>query len=1049
MTRIVEDFWRRQLFDAPRLIANQVIANKLCPDKLQREIQSMLGKPYLAVSGASSIEELAGAEPAFLEAFDAARGLWSGGREEVAERLQQSDALNGNRYRKNSIPRWLHSMDEYLGQEEIFKPKPFDKFYKFTTAELNDSTKGGRQAPEHPFFHACDRLHQAAGRLQTYFERYFQILRYRLFSYCNEELPKRKRRQQVQSYDDLLLNLRHGLRTEAQGSELAQSIRERYRAALVDEFQDTDPVQYDIFQSVYHGSNQPVFLVGDPKQAVYSFRGADIFAYLRAKRDAGEELTLATNWRSDPGLVEALNALFSDNPAPFLLDRIPFHPVAPADREHPRLVATDDGDAPFRVWFIGCGENGKVRNKGEAHELSARATAGRIARLLNRAEQGKAYLERDGRRTPLSGGDIAVLVRSHRQAGLVRRALLAFGVPSVQQSRDSVFVTPEAVELERVLLAIASPRREDGVRAALLTDIFGLSGADLEALLGDERAWEAVLLEYSDYHQLWREQGFIRMFRALLVRREVYGRLLGFGDGERRMTNLLHLAELLQEAGVNERLGMEGLIHWLAVQRSHPAADEERQQLRLESDADRVQVVTIHKSKGLEYPIVFCPFLWDGKLWSEKEEIVAFHDPQDGDRPVLDLGSADIDRHRLYAAREELAENLRLAYVALTRAKYRCYMVWGAIKDAASSAPAWLLYRPPVVAINADPVQAQQDLIGGLNEPGWRAGVERLAARAGGAVQLSTLVDLDGESYRPASHDERSLAARVFAGQARPGWHFTSFTALQERHGAELPDRDAGFRIDDAVGSEGEPSIFTFPQGARAGTCLHAIFEQLDFTRDGDQLERLVEDTLPKYGFELSWTPIVSAMVRRVLRAPLDACGRLTLGGVAWSQRLTELEFMYRFDALEADSLGRVLAEAGGDWARRLETPDFRPRDAGFMRGFIDLVFTAGEQVFLLDYKSNWLGPTPDHYRLEALERAMTAGGYHLQYLIYTVALHRYLRWRRPDYDYQRDFGGVLYLFLRGMGPDHPGRGVYATRPPEGLITALDRYLGDRENEHV
>jgi exodeoxyribonuclease V beta subunit len=255
--------------------------------------------------------------------------------------------------------------------------------------------------------------------------------------------------------------------------------------------------------------------------------------------------------------------------------------------------------------------------------------------------------------------------------------------------------------------------------------------------------------------------------------------------------------------------------------------------------------------------------------------------------------------------------------------------------------------------------------------------------------------------------------------------------------------------INNSADSQGERSIFTFPQGGRAGVCLHAIFEQLDFTRAGDQLERLVEDTLFKYGFERAWTPIVSAMVRRVLCAPLDKTGRLTLGGVGWSQRLTELEFLYRFDALEAGSLGRVWAEAGGDWARRLETPDFGTRDAGFMRGFIDLVFTAGERVYLLDYKSNWLGPSPEHYGADALEQAMAGGGYHLQYLIYTVALHRYLRWRRPGYDYERDFGGVFYLFLRGMGPDHPGRGVYATRPPEGLVSALDHYLSDREGGHV
>ena len=403
----------------------------------------------------------------------------------------------------------------------------------------------------------------------------------------------------MQSYDDLLLNLQAALTDRQRGPKLAVSVRERFAAALIDEFQDTDPTQYTIFQSIYQDSGQPVFLVGDPKQAIYSFRGADIFAYLRARQQAGKEHTLVTNWRSDPGLIRAVNALFSNRPLPFLLEQIPFQEVQAASKERPCLLADDGAQAPLRFWFVGCREDNKRQNKGDINPLIARATAGRIATLLELGQQNKAYLVDNGRQRPLSGGDIAVLVRSSRQALLIRAALLDVGVPSVQHSQDSVFESWEAQELEWVLRAVAAPRQEELVRAALLTELFGVSGDELQPLMQQERDWENVLFEFNDYHELWRDQGFIQMFRALLNRRDVYRCLLGLRDGERRLTNVLHLAELLQSASMVERLGMSGLLKWLAEQRQAQVVKDEVRQLRLESDAELVKIVTIHKSKGL------------------------------------------------------------------------------------------------------------------------------------------------------------------------------------------------------------------------------------------------------------------------------------------------------------------------------------------------------------------------------------------------------------------------------------------------------------------
>ncbi len=1047
--QIVEDFWRCRVYAVRPLLAGYLVRQKLNPEKLRQEVQAHLGKPYLEVIGPGDDQDLATAEEGFKDAFKAVRDLWRNRREEVKALLLNADGLKANIYNKKKLPEWFDAMDAYLQEEGAPEPKPFDKFVNFTTTKLANSTKKGKSPPRHPFFDACQALHEACERLAVYFSQFLRILRHELLDYCNAELPRRKRRHQCQGYDDLLLNLHRALAQPRHGETLAKSVRERYRAALIDEFQDTDPVQYDIFTSIYGDSQQPVFLVGDPKQAIYSFRGADIFAYLRAKQRAGGEYTLDTNWRSDPGLIAAINALFEHHPQPFLLAEIPFHPVAAAPHDQPKLVAPDDAEAPLRFWFLERGEDGKSRNKGDANDEISTATAARISRLLNLGERGEAYIEHRGERRALVGGNIAVLVRTHRQGARIREALLELGVPSVQQSQDSVFQTTEALELERVLTAVVMPRQEHHVRAALTTELLGLSAAELDRLMDHDRDWEQLLLEFNDYHQLWREQGFIRMFRRLLVVRDGYRRLLRFRDGERRMTNVLHLAELLQEVSVNQRLGMEGLLQWLAAQRAEPARNQESQQLRLESDAELVQIVTIHRSKGLEYPIVFCPFLWDAGIGSRDSDLVGFHDPDNDYRPMLDLGSAELPQHRAWAMREALAESLRLAYVALTRAKLRCYTAWGAIRDAEKSALAWLLYRPPVVAPGDDPLEAQKEFVQGLNNETLLAGLEQVAHRVAGRVQVSPLPRTEGETYRPRRDETQTLEARVFVGQPPMGWRFTSFTALQQRRGgADLPDYDAGSRVASTGAESAQRSIFTFPQGARAGRCLHAILEQIDFTQSPPSWWATVQRLLRKYGFEPSWIDVVMPMLERVLTVPLDATGTVTLSGVGLPQRLTELEFMYRFERLAGERFREIMAANGEDWVQRLGSPSFH-LPQGYMRGFMDLVFVANERVYLVDYKSNWLGPRREDYGREALGQAMAVGGYHLQYLIYTVALHRYFRWRWPGYNYERNYGGVRYLFLRGMHPRYPDSGVFATRPPAELVTALDDYLAQREVARV
>jgi exodeoxyribonuclease V beta subunit len=1031
LREIVDDFWRRQLHDASPLFARFVAAAKLKrmpfgPDSLRDVITSQVGKPYLELRGPAAHADASALERAYTSAYAEARRIWLKERSCVAKQLTDNPALNGNAYRRTSVPRWLDGMEVCLGAE---KPSLvlFDRFDKFTPAGLRAGTRAGHRAPQHAFYDACARLRETHTPLEAAYVARLAHLKMALLEFANAELASRKQARQLQSYDDLLLELHKALH-DSRAPELVSALRERYRAALIDEFQDTDPVQYGIFERIYQRSGLPVFFVGDPKQSIYSFRGADVFSYLAARRAAGAAYTLEMNWRSLPRLVEAVNLMFERVDAPFVLPDISYQPSRPAPGERGRLLIDGEKGSPLEIWFASS-RDGEPIGKIDARELAAEATAAEIARLMSLGAKGRARIVAPPGEIPkdrnLRGGDIAVLVRTHAQAAQVREALTERGVASVQRGAENVFASDEAEELERVLLAISEPSREPLLSGALATEIIGYSADQLSAVQADESQWEGLVETFRDAQREWHDGGFIRMLRSLFQHFNVVCRLLENADGERRVTNLLHLTELLHcEAGAR---GMSGLIAWLAAKRRVRGVGNEEELLRLESDENLVKILTIHVAKGLEFPLVFCPFMWDGHLWAEDADVIRFHDPRARLKPVLDFGSADFDAAREQASREERAENLRLLYVALTRAKYRCWMIWGHIAGAATSAPAWLLHK-------GQPTLDPQTM---------RADLAELEKSAGGRIRVTPLGTPAVVVFKPAAERRKVLAARRFGGVIRDSRRVTSFTGLTHGRPIETPDYDAGDRPQEPDVPIGGRDIFAFPRGAHAGKCLHAIFEHVDFANaKRDSLDSTVRRDLDLHGFDTEWVRAVSDMIEAVLATPLDESG-MRLDQVTRSHRLDELEFYYPVNELADRHVREILLECGFPDEIRERIGDLTfSTTHGYMRGFIDLVFEHGGRFYLADYKSNWLGATVNAYQQPQLTRAMAREAYYLQYLVYCVALHRYLGGRVRGYRYDAHFGGVRYLFVRGMRPDLGATcGVYADRPSEGLVHALDEYL--------
>ncbi len=869
-------------------------------------------------------------------------------------------------------------------------------------------------------------------------------------AFARRELPRRKAEAGVQSFDDLLLQFDAALAGPS-GAALAEQIRRRFPFALIDEFQDTDPVQYRIFARIYGGRDDAaLFLIGDPKQAIYAFRGADVFTYLNAKRAAGEQTyTMFVNRRSSPRMVQAVNTLFGRVRDPFVLADIPFVPMQPGAQVRDEL----DGAALHILLMPRAGREEKPKgknpskkglriNKGTAEKELPAAIAGEIVRLLR---SGAAI---DGQ--PLSPADVAVLCRTNRQAMDVQSALRELGVPCVLQGDASVFDAPEAAELELVLRAIVDPGDAGALRAALVTDMLGATGGELFALQDDERAWDEWLRRLQGWHQVWGERGFTPALRRLLDEQNVPARLLALTGGERQLTNLLHLGELLQRAAVELRRGPRGLVEWLGTMRRDAAARAEAvgesAQIRLESDARALKLVTIHKSKGLEYPVVFCPYLWDGALLKGADkEYVRFHDEAAGNRPTIDLAGKD-SRHCEQSEREALAENLRLLYVALTRAKYRCVVVWGAVRDAQDS-PLGYVLQWPGPEVSDDEMRAQ---------------LAALAAESEGSIAAADLSFEPPSPYCAPPGAAGALSAREATRLLRMDWRLASFSRLISGHDAGAAPADEGLDHDEEIGeglarppeSASRAIVLSdFPRGARAGNLIHELFESLDFPNVAPAaLRESAAAALIRYGLDPIWAEPLQRALGDVLDTPLrDAERSLRLREVETARRLNEMEFIFPVAAArpEARFTSAVLANAFERHGAALPVgyPDsvrrlgFAPL-AGYLRGFVDLVFEHGGRWYLVDYKSNFLGPAAVDYRPERLSEAMAQHHYFLQYHLYVVALHQYLALRVPGYDYERDFAGVFYLFVRGMAPIHaPGCGVFFDRPTRALIEALSDAL--------
>ena len=907
-----------------------------------------------------------------------------------------------------------------------------------------------------------------------------------------EEVDRRRRLTNVLTFDDLLTRLRNTLADEERGELAGRRLRDRYRVALVDEFQDTDPIQWDILRRAFveGDADATLVLIGDPKQAIYAFRGADVFAYLDAARVAGRRATLRTNYRSDQALLDAYDAVFQD--ARLGHEGIVYRKVeaSPAHAARPGLTGAPV-DAPLRIRMVHRADRiVKLTERGYLTAAGARAAvAADVARDIVALLSSGAEVDDGGREsaagvTRVRPGHIAVLVQRNVDAMAVRDALHASGVPAVVAGAGSVFATPSAREWLRLLEALERPSSANNVRAVALTAFIGWTPEEV-ATSSDER-WEALHAKLHRWAGVLRRRGVAALLETIALREQLAARLLANANGERELTDIRHVAQLLHAEVMAEQLGITALTAWL-----HTRIDEADEDLsaedrsrRLESDAEAVQVLTIYRSKGLEFPVVYCPYLWHPG-WIEPNDPPIFHDPNKGEQRTIDVSGTGRSKGRRIL--ELRGEELRLLYVALTRAKHQAVIWWAATYDSRQSSLCRLLFhrdaRGNVASdVNRAPPPLDDDAV---------ARFEALAEAANGRISFEHVAPPAPARWTSSIGGNATLEASTFDRTLDPTWRRTSYTALT----SAVHEATVASEAEEPVVSDEVLPVMTIPRssieaearpgdddavaelrplalplsamraGADVGTFVHSIFEECDFAADDIDAEmgRAFDVATSGGAVDVGDRELVIAGLRAALDTPLGpVTGEFRLRDLTRRDRVDELGFELPLvggdtptGVLDVASIGLLLERhlAPGDplhsYAAHLRDPMLQSELRGYLSGSLDLVLRTPDGRFaVVDYKTNRLGESGDdltawHYRPAAVLDAMYRAHYPLQALLYVVALHRYLRWRLPAYDPERHLAGVLYLFVRGMiGPDTPRvdgqpTGVFAWKPPAALVEAL------------
>lgn len=1031
------DFWRRHFYDLSTPLTELIYSYWQHPEQLKNELRSWLSRHDMQFIPKIEDFDFKSKYENSLTIIEKLKNSWLEGEGDYFDIISHSD-VSKRSYTKKNLPNWLKEISDWAFRADSSLELP-KNLVKFSQKTLDEKTPKGAR-PTHAIFSEIEKVLELDLSIKN-------TILVKATHWVRENLQKNKNSQSLLGFDDLLIRLDDALQISPE-NHLAEQIKGSYPIALIDEFQDTDPIQYRIFQTIYQQSprleddtespqetlkDSGLFMIGDPKQAIYSFRGADIFTYMKARKNVSAHYSLDFNYRSSPEMINAVNSFFEFCPAPFIYeDDIPFLPVKAPDIKRKKLV-TKNFDDPMQTAMQFIHPVGGENADGFKQSITL-ACVNEIKNLLLLAQQGKAYIENSqGEQKAIRANDIAILVRTGKEASLIRKALLDENINSVYLSlKESVYATPLAKDLLFILKACLNPEDERLLRSAIGCKLFALSPTQVHQLLFDTKLWEQKIAQFFDYQALWNKSGVLVMLHKLFNEQGINQKLLKDSKGERLLTDLLHLAELLQKNSV-EHDGGFALLRWFADQVNQANGDNSEQKQRLESEKDLIQVSTLHKSKGLEYDIVFMPFTG----LHQKPRDCLYHDPDQQFKLFYDLQNSRA--HFELTEKELLAEDLRLLYVGLTRSVYRCYI-------GISSYKTGRVKNSPLAksALGYICLQTSKDLLAG-DSSALNNHLDKMC-KSSSNISVRT-PPIDNEQPYVAQQGEVTLCPPTpFSANIERNWWISSYSSLSRFHTgshqvAVLKEQQTEAQLEQALLLKAQKTPFSFPRGAKHGSFLHLLFELIDFQtgnteQDESQLNAIIEEQLTKHLYEDvdNWTPVLANWFKQILAFPLS--DGLSLSGLLPAAKKVEMQFFLDIKPLQAYKVNKLLKQYDPLSARAGEL-QFQTVQ-GYLKGFIDLTFEFEGKYYILDYKSNHLGDQLSDYNQTNIENMMIEHRYDFQYQLYTLALHRLLRSRLVNYDYDQHIGGVFYTFIRGMQDDE-SCGVYFNKPEFALIDGLDK----------